>query len=316
MKKNVWKIVIIICITLLCLFFFWSKSVNDRKSDEEYTESFELEKMDICDCIELSGVVEAKEKKCVLIYEKGLIVKDVVVKKGEAVNKGDTICILDIENINKRINYLTKLSRNIFCNTENTNDFVKDYMHFDRNDIENELEKLGEWERKPYIKAEYDGIILDVYVEKGKAIENNLVADIGVGKKVVAYASDKQVLEIKKDMETMIYSISITPKYIKGKIYNINSLKQEKGYGVETDAAESDLLYIGTSVGVRIITKMKKNVFAIPYSLLNEDGKGIFIIYKDGKKEYVKKGLTTDYYVEIISDSLQEGQIIIMNDNG
>lgn len=316
MKKNKWEIVIVLCVILLCVFFFCHRSVSDKDFEKGYTASFELEKMDIYDCIDLSGVVDAKEHKGVLVYEKGMMVGDVTVKKGEAVKKGDTICTLDIENINKRINYLTELNANNLYDTENTNDFEKDYMNFDSYDIKNELDKLGEWKRTPFIKAEYDGIILDVYVENGKVIENNLVADIGVGKKVTAYASDKQVLEIKRNMEAMIYSISNTQEYIWGNIYNMNPLKEEKGYGIEIDSADSDLLYIGTSVGVRVVTQMKKNVFAIPYFMLNEDSKGTFIIYKDGKREYVRKGLVTDYYVEVISDSLQMGQIIIMNDNG
>lgn len=49
--------------------------------------------------------------------------------------------------------------------------------------------------------------------------------------------------------------------------------------------------------------------------MIANNKKGYYIIYEDGKKEYVKLGLITDYYIEIFSEALSENKIIVMQFN-
>lgn len=75
---------------------------------------------------------------------------------------------------------------------------------------------------------------------------------------------------------------------------------------------------------VNIIVEEKKGALAVPYDAVITDVDGtsyIYVAQQDGNKYTAKKvivtiGMETDFLLEVISDELQEGDIVITSPQG
>lgn len=77
----------------------------------------------------------------------------------------------------------------------------------------------------------------------------------------------------------------------------------------------NDALRLDMSANINIITDQATDVFAIPFNALQEDEEGKnYIEIEDGQMIYVTVGLETDYYVEIKSDDITDGMVIVIPD--
>ena len=83
----------------------------------------------------------------------------------------------------------------------------------------------------------------------------------------------------------------------------------------------SDRLRIGMAAKLTIIEKEKKNVLSLPGNVIqmkNDTDGTVTVISPDGteREVAVKIGMKTDYYVEVISDTLKEGdQVRVVSDD-
>ncbi len=312
MNKGILKkmVVFLCCILFIIVFFLGIDQAKDVSHGEMHISTFQVRRMDIYDTINVIGCVNPEEKQAVVLPQRGMIIDRVVVRKGDYVEKGDIICTLSIENITNRINFLNNI-KNLDYSRQQL-DFMEEYTDLGEEQIKFERDKLVKLKEAPFIVADSEGIILDVYVEEGKTSEDLLIADIGKGKMITAYASDDQVLEIETGMETKIYTVSQKDSFIEGKVKDIIALKQERGYEINIESYSDENLYLGATVGVQVIKEMRKNILAVPYDMISYDEKGSYVMYEDGNKEYIKLGLKTDYYFEIISKRLKENDVISM----
>lgn len=308
---------IIICLlgvfALLNLYGCTNKKTEDNKN---VVSTFELHKMNIDIHDDFVGLICEKESKKVVGEYNGLVPDKVNVIKGQAVKKGDVICTFDTEDLKKRIIYLKKILSGDFwgmTDVENTL-YSEDYFSFESdNQIRTEIKKLESLQESPYIKAECKGIITNLYVTAGEKIFDNMIAELGVGKQIVIYVSDKQQLEYKKGMKVRIFSQTENSKFFEGQVSEVEDYKEEAGYPVYINF-EADSLYIGSKVGVQLVSDFRKDVYAVPYHYLKQDENGQYILSTNNVKIYVNEGLVTDYYVEIKSDSLKQGEKIIINE--
>jgi len=84
-------------------------------------------------------------------------------------------------------------------------------------------------------------------------------------------------------------------------------------------------LRVGMNTRLNIITREKKNVYAVPYEAVGINGAGEPVVYiavmqEDGsciaEAVIVETGLETDLYVEISGDSLSDGMLVIKSIEG
>ena len=93
-------------------------------------------------------------------------------------------------------------------------------------------------------------------------------------------------------------------------------------------------LAIGMSTKINIITESKNNVFAVPYDAVTTNAAGETVVYEyiggaagradnpDAENESTRReikvatGMETDYYIEISSDELHEGMVILTDPEG
>lgn len=112
----------------------------------------------------------------------------------------------------------------------------------------------------------------------------------------------------------------ISPAAVKGEN---GTTKTDGSVEFETDVAlvtEDSGLRIGMNVRLNIITAKKEGVWAVPFDAVTTDAQGQSILYvaRPGEKDKqvaaavpVTTGMETDFYIEITSDSLEDGDFII-----
>lgn len=106
---------------------------------------------------------------------------------------------------------------------------------------------------------------------------------------------------------------------LNGTLTQIDPVANESGaFGAEVSVDDSSSLLIGMNASVNIIVSSTENVFSVPADAIGTDDSGKFVYRKtDGEgvdmnfeKVYVTTGEENDYYTEISSDDLNEGDVI------
>lgn len=194
---------------------------------------------------------------------------------------------------------------------------------------ENQLEKLSEKISECTVKAPRDGIITALNVAEGSIPTTDAIMTIedSSSLKINVQIKEADILNVREGMKTVIRTNATGDKEFKGtvsKVVNIFSgadplTMNEGGYTAEiTVDDDNTTLLIGMNAKVKIITDEKDNVLAVPYDSISEDNT-IYIARQqsDGtyKSEAVKieKGIESDYYTEIISSEVKEGDLIVLS---
>lgn len=310
------KRIIIGLLVCLLMFNLYACKETDEEQSTSSLQKFELNRINIDTYDSFVGYVCEKEKQSLVGEYKGLIVDEVKVIKGQMVKKGDVICTFNKEDLENRIIYLNKfLNGNIEGITDaEISLYGEDYLELESvSQVMTQIDKLKTLQATPYVKSECIGVVLDLNVEPGQRFTNNIIADIGIGKQIVVYVSDKQQYDYLRGMSARIFLKGQSERYIDGMVTEISNYKMEEGYPVYIDF-ESDNLFMGSKVGIQLITDSKEDVYAIPYYYLLQNEKGFYIINDKNKKIYVEVGLVTDYYVEIDADDVCQGDYIIKSE--
>ncbi|MBQ4057792.1 MAG: hypothetical protein IJD40_02530 [Lachnospiraceae bacterium] len=308
------KIFIIVLLLLLVLGLYACKESDEQQSIISI-QKYELNKISIDSYDSFVGHVCEKERWHLVGEYGGLIVDDVKVIKGQKIKKGDIICTFNQDDLESRILYLKKyLSGNIEGITDaEISLYGEDYLKLESiSQIKEEIEKLKLIQDKPYIESDCVGVVLDLNIENGAKITNNIIADIGIGKQILIYVSDKQQVDYFTGMCVRIFSKSHSEQYIEGVVTEISNYKMQNGYPVLIEFVSDDL-FIGSQVGIQLITDSREDVYAVPYYFLQQNEKGSYIVNENNQRIYVNVGLVTDYYVEIEAEDLKQGDFAIMS---
>lgn len=181
------------------------------------------------------------------------------------------------------------------------------------------------------VKSPINGTVTAVYATEGSSgagllfvIEdtNDLMITSKVKEYDISYVSDGQPVIIKSD------AINSDEEY-NGLVNEVSptTIKAPDGsdagtgeFNVDVSVSDQDTkLMIGMTAKMTVITNEKKGVYTIKYESLLEDKDGknyVYVAEPSGtgyiaKKVYVKTGIESDFEVEIISDEITEGTIII-----
>ena len=220
----------------------------------------------------------------------------------------------------------------IISNAEN----VIENEKFITNSVEkDELKDLKEQMEKCVVTAPVSGVIVAPQVIEGTVPMTEILAtivdtsDLSVNVDISEY----DISNVNMDMDVIIKTAATGTDEIKGnikRISHINSVTDAGAvYPVEIDIDESSLekdLFIGMTARTEIITSRTDKVFAVPYdifpeNILNPDEKYIMVAEPDGdsyitRKINVETGEEASYYMEIISDELEEDMIVISEPTG
>lgn len=187
------------------------------------------------------------------------------------------------------------------------------------------------------IKAPVDGMVTSVGIKEGDSYKGGEIVTIQSPDSyiITAVVDQYDISNIKTGMPAVIENEVMGEEKMTGELKSISPVPRlvqtEKGSG--TDAGKSEYpievsihnpgekLRFGMTVKTSIVENAVKEAWVVPYTcVLSDDNGKNFIQAAEGetvKKIEVKKGLETDYYVQILGEGLKEGmQIIVPESEG
>ena len=206
---------------------------------------------------------------------------------------------------------------------------------FDDDSDDSQLEELRERIEKCTVRAERDGVVTELNISEGSVPESGNImtientTDLIVAGKV----SEADILKVNEGMEAEIKTSATEDRIIKGRIKRIEKIISSGqarydtgGYTVEVSVEEKDSgLLIGMSASVKIILDKRENILSVPYNAIRGgENEGYFIyvatpqendMYSISKCK-VSKGFEGDFYTEIISGYVNEGDIVLTDPMG
>lgn len=199
---------------------------------------------------------------------------------------------------------------------------------------QSQLDKLKEKIDKCTVKATTDGIVTAIDVAEGSfpsassimTIEDNsqlrIKVQINESDILNVHAGQKAVITTNAtgDKE-FIGSVDRVVNIMSGQVNNaITGESSGGGYSAEITVSDADsILLIGMTAKVKIILDEKADVIAVPYDAIIEEEDGTYSVFiaegtegaYTAKKIKVEIGMEANYYTEITSSSIREGDIII-----
>lgn len=203
---------------------------------------------------------------------------------------------------------------------------------------QNQLDKLKEKIDKCTVKATTSGIVTSIDVAEGSFPSASSIMTIEDTSqlRIKVTVNESDILNVHEGQKAVITTTATGDKEFIGsvdRVVNIFSGQLKDaftgeatggGYSAEIkiDASDSELL-IGMSAKVKIILDEKPDVIAVPYDAIIEDDNGKHSVFiADGapgsytaKKVDVETGMEANYYTEITSGPLKEGDIVITTPN-
>lgn len=189
------------------------------------------------------------------------------------------------------------------------------------------------------ITAPCGGVVTVVNVSVGDVNADSKTALVTIedtsSLKMVATVEEADILKIEEGMKATVTADAMGDETINGTVTRVVRVKGQStgsdgqtttsgGYSVEISLDNTELL-IGMEVKAKVMIKERGNVLAIPYDLVktDDDGNSYVLIAQandDGSATAVKKNITVgeevDYYTEVTSGDLAEGDKLIYDYSG
>jgi len=190
------------------------------------------------------------------------------------------------------------------------------------------------------ITAPVAGTVTAVYVTEGETNQAGSMlfiiedlSDLEINTTVKEY----DVASLAVGMPAQVKSDATGTTVYEGTVEEIGITAQKDAYGntINSSTAEFDLkisvkpgdgrLRVGMNARAVITVEGKQDVLAVLYSAVGyekDDRAYVFAVRKDedgnsiARKTYVETGVESDYEIEILSDELQEGDLILDNPEG
>lgn len=199
-------------------------------------------------------------------------------------------------------------------------------------DSRTELETLKRKFDKIVVKAEHSGIITSINVSTGSIHaggELMTIQDTNALKLTVSI-KENDILKINEGMKAIVTSTANQDIEIEGKVTKVvdfvsqsktpaDGTASESGYSAEITLPDNSGMLLGMTAKAQILTSDENTALAAAYdSIFEEDDKSYVYravpshnnLYKI-EKVPVERGVDSDYYTEIISDKLKEGDYIV-----
>ncbi len=183
-------------------------------------------------------------------------------------------------------------------------------------------EKLENNLKHAIVKAPFSGTVSEIFVEAGEEISAGQklysLYDMEI-MRVEVNILESEVNEIKKGAYCKIKFPAVTGEVFEGKVKSISPDVNEvtRVCRVIIELKNNGRIKHGMYADVKIARKINKNVvFVHRDAVLSRDGKTLVFAAQDGlaKWQYVKPGVKTEYFTEIL-DGVEAGQEIIVEGN-
>lgn len=225
---------------------------------------------------------------------------------------------------------VTSTNRNI-ASAQNTVDMGK-YQSSSVDDLKKQLDQLEKQLEDCTLYAPCGGVVTAVNVSVGDnytAGYTMITIEDTKQLKVIVSVEEANILKINEGMEAIVTTSATGEEEIAGTVTRVVRVKNQStnqtatttdtGYSAEIAIDNTELL-TGMNAKARIVLKEKANVLAIPYDLIQYDEAGnAFVLVAEGNDDgtatAVRKNITVgeevDYYTEILSGDLKEGDMLI-----
>mgnify|MGYP001236679995 FL=1 len=323
--------------------------INDLKVELNELD-YMLEKMDTDKNLFLVSAIKLKQKKFnhylnfqgsldtdqnVVIYPElpGLL-KNIYVKQGDKVNKGQLIAKISDNGLTDQLEQL-ELQRDLAKTTFERLQILWNqkigseiqYLQAETNfkSLEKKISQMKDQEDKTRILAPFDGIIDDVIADVGSNLAPGLtpiLRIINIEKmKVSAEIPEIHIPYIKKNKNVKIY-VPILDKQILGNISSVGNFinPNNRSFSIEIELLnKSNELKPNMTVSLEINDYQNESAILIPSKDILEDEEGSFYVYKlvsDGNDNYksnkvmIEKGKSYNNMTEI-KTGLKEDDLII-----
>lgn len=199
-------------------------------------------------------------------------------------------------------------------------------------DVTKQLSELYRQLDDMKVVAEQSGIITSLNVSQG-SLANGTLMKIEDSKnlKVTVSIKEKDILKLKEGMKATVKADAIKDQEYQGtvsKVINFASVSDDSGmsggsaggYSAEITIDGDSELLLGMTAKVDITVNEAGEALAVAYDSVVTDENGSSYVYRAIEQESgmyliervnVTTGAESDYYTEIISDALSEGDLII-----
>lgn len=201
------------------------------------------------------------------------------------------------------------------------------------NSGEKQLEAIQKQLDECVVKAPKSGIITSLNIAEGSYPTTDALMTIEDSDKlkITVQIKEADILNVKKGLKATIKTDATGKDEISGTVTRVVNImtaadpatQQTGGYTADIEINDKDTkLLIGMNAKVKIILEENPSALAVPYDAVAENKDGDTIIYiaeksDDGtykaKAVKVTLGILSDYYIEIISDEISEGDIFVLN---
>lgn len=327
------KKLLFLLVIIAIIGFFGYRYFQKKNGDVESTE---VKRGDVVEELILSGSIDADEYAQLKFPASGKIAW-VSAKEGDTVKKGQALMKLDTTTLNTTFQSARATLRAAEATLENVHDQVKDNdddESFSEKDTRTTAETTKDRAYEAYVAAEYnlrnaillspfEGIITylahpfsgvnvifsetQVEVINPETIffdvsaDQTEVSDIKLGQKVIVILDSLT----EKEIETTVEFVSYTPK--SGEVGTVYKVKLK----FDDIDFSTDVYRIGMSGDAKFILEENENVLYLPPKFVNSDSKGKYVRKgQTNNKVYVEVGLEGEERVEIISDEINEGDVV------
>lgn len=208
---------------------------------------------------------------------------------------------------------------------QSESDYEKTLIQSDTENYEKQLAKLKEEKEHLVVTAPRSGIIAESYASEGGYSLDGCLFRIGsLGSyKVEAYVSSTDILDIETGMDASVKTVISGSDEISAKVTRISDVfsTANNGYAVEleiSDESYMEKLRHNANATVKIYSLNLGSVPAVQYDAIGEDADGSNYVFRAVKRgdDYIAEKVSVDviyegnFYVQIESDSLNEGDLI------
>jgi len=319
MIKKHWKgfIIILLIIVVFTVIYFNKKNSDITTTQDKIDPRMvvEVQKGMVRDTISAEGFIEPiNEENLTFPAKSGGSVKieKIHVKEGDKVKEGQLLIELDKKEA--RLNYIQRqnaYNRALINGSQNDIEEAKLNLEL----VENNLANLD-------LKAPFDGIITDIYLEEGGYYSSGEVATIKdisrLQIKVSIQESDIPIIRVGQAVEMTL--ISLPGVKIEGLVHKLGEEASVSGASVTLpvtillDEVENDIK-LGVSAQLDIIVDEVKDKVVVPLTaVFSKNGRDYVIKVLDGKTEEiaVETGLSDGLNI-IIESGLETGDEILIN---
>ncbi|MBE6843278.1 MAG: HlyD family efflux transporter periplasmic adaptor subunit [Ruminococcus sp.] len=201
---------------------------------------------------------------------------------------------------------------------------------FQSSEIEKYQETLDELKRQRehiVVTAPRSGVVTDCYVNEGSFTNEGELFKIGTlgDYKVEAVITDRDILNVKVGDEVYFTTVLTGDMEISGYIESISEYFNGFGYSATVKITDSDamkLLKPNINTAVRVYTNKADELYSVAYDAIEQDENGNSYVLRavenngqfTAQKVEVQTGIESDFYVEIVSSDLKEGDLVVCGD--